>query len=169
MEPAQVIEKLKGVLADAISGEGSHAGQPWVECPRDRVHDVLAFLRSDPELAFDSLMDVTAVDYLNQGAPERYAVVYNLLASTTGTRFRVKTWAPEDDPVVPTASDLWKAADWGEREVYDMYGVEFSGHPNLIRIMLPEYYTGHPLRKDYPLRGMGERDHFPKYDREAGV
>ena len=73
----------------------------------------------------------------------------------------VKTWVDEEQPVVPTCSDLWPAAGWAEREVYDMFGIEFEGHPNLIRLLMPFDYSGHPLRKDYPLRGRGERDNFP--------
>ena len=79
----------------------------------------------------------------------------------------VKAWVPEEDPVIDSASGLWKSAPWAEREVFDMYGIEFEGHPDLKRLMLPDYYTGHPLRKDYPLTGAGERDNFPKYKRDA--
>jgi NADH-quinone oxidoreductase subunit C len=114
-------------------------------------------------------MDVTAVDWLNQGMPERFAVVYILFSFRHGHYFRVKTWVPEEDPVCDSAAGLWKSAPWAEREVYDLYGIEFDDHPGLKRLVLPEYYTGHPLRKDYPLTGAGERDHFQKYNRETGV
>ncbi len=169
MDPSQVVEKVRNVKADAVVATGAHAGQPWLEVRREQVHDVLAFLQSDPECAFDCLMDLTAVDHLNQGAPERYAVVYTLYSFPFNRYLRVKSWVPEDEPSIDSASDLWKAAPWAEREVFDLYGIEFRNHPDLKRLMLPEYYTGHPLRKDYPLRGMGERDHFPTYDRETGA
>jgi len=169
MDGSQIVEKLKAALPDAVSAAGSHAGQVWVETDRGRILDILRFLRDDPELAFDSLTDLTAVDWLDQGRPERFCVVYNLFSFRNNAYFRVKAWVPEEDPVVESASGLWKAAPWAEREVYDMYGIEFDGHPDLKRLMLPEYYTGHPLRKDYPLQGAGERDNFPKYNRETGA
>ncbi len=139
------------------------AGQRYVEVRRDRIVDLLTFMKNDAELSFECLMDVTALDYLNQGAPERFCVVYQLYSYKNNGYFRIKAFVPESDPVVDSAAAIWKSASWGEREVYDLYGIEFRGHPDLKRIQLPEYYTGHPLRKDYPLRGLGERDNFPKY------
>jgi NADH/F420H2 dehydrogenase subunit C len=167
MTGSKIVERLKAERPDSVTAVGGHAGQAWVETDRGRVLDLLRFLRDDPELAFDCLMDLTAVDYLNQGAPERYCVVYNLFSFPNNAYFRVKAWVPEEDPVIDSASALWKSAPWAEREVYDLYGIEFEGHPDLKRLMLPEYYTGHPLRKDYPLTGMGERDNFPKHERGA--
>jgi NADH-quinone oxidoreductase subunit C len=79
---------------------------------------------------------------------------------------RVKTWVPEDDPVVNTASDVWKSAPWAEREVWDLFGIKFRGHADLRRLVMPYDYSGHPLRKDYPLRGRGERFNFPKITRK---
>ena len=169
MDGPQIIERLKGILAEGVTADGAFAGQSWVETDRGHVLDILRFLRDDPELAFDCLMDLAAVDWLDQGRPERFCVVYNLFSFKNNAYFRVKAWVPEEDPVLDSASGLWKSAPWAEREVYDMHGIEFEGHPDLKRLMLPEYYTGHPLRKDYPLRGMGERDNFPKYDRETGA
>ena len=161
------IETLKAKFADQVLGVGSHAGQAWVDVKRDRIVDVLKTLRD--ECGYDMLTDVTAVDYLNQGMPERFCVVYNLYSFRDNTYFRVKVWVPEEDPLIDSASGLWKSAPWAEREVFDLYGIEFEGHPDLKRLVLPEYYTGHPLRKDYPLTGAGERDHFPKYNRETGA
>jgi len=133
-----------------------------------RLDDLDRFLKSDPELSFDELIDVTAVDHLNRGAAERYCVVYQLYSTAHNVYYRVKAWVPEDDPSIDSCAELWKSAPWAEREVYDLFGIEFRNHPDLRRLLLPEYYTGHPLRKDYPLTGMGERDHFPKYNRETG-
>jgi NADH-quinone oxidoreductase subunit C len=168
MDGAKIVEKLKAALPDAVTGSGSFAGQHWVETERSRTLPVLRLLRDDPEFSFDALMDLTAVDWLNQGMPERYCVVYILFSYRDLGYFRVKTWVPEEDPVVDSAAGLWKSAPWAEREVYDLYGIEFDGHPDLKRLMMPEYYTGHPLRKDYPVTGAGERDNFPKYNRETG-
>jgi NADH-quinone oxidoreductase subunit C len=155
------IETLKTKFADQVLGHGAHAGQAWVDVKRDRIVDVLRTLRD--ECGFDMLSDLTAVDYLNQGMPERFAVVYNLYSLRDNVRTRVKAWVPEGDPILDTASTLWKAAPWAEREVWDLMGIRFRGHPDLKRIQLPENYEGHPLRKDYPLTGRGERMNFPRY------
>jgi NADH/F420H2 dehydrogenase subunit C len=168
MDGATLVEKLKAAMPDAVTASGSFAGQHWVETERGSTLAVLRLLRDDPDYSFDCLLDLTAVDWLNQGKTERYCVVYTLLSFRDNQYFRVKAWVPEEDPVIDSASGLWKSAPWAEREVYDMYGIEFEGHPDLKRLMLPDYYTGHPLRKDYPLTGAGERDNFPKYNRDAG-
>ncbi|HEU4339033.1 MAG TPA: NADH-quinone oxidoreductase subunit C [Planctomycetota bacterium] len=169
MDGLKIIEKLVTAMPDAVTSSGSFAGQYWVEVERGNTLAVLRLLRDDPEFSFDCLMDLTATDWLNQGMPERFCVVYNLFSFRDHAYFRVKSWVPEEDPVIDSVSGLWKSAPWAEREVYDLYGIEFEGHPDLKRLMLPEYYTGHPLRKDYPVTGAGERDHFQKYNRETGV
>jgi NADH-quinone oxidoreductase subunit C len=111
---------------------------------------------------FDMLIDVTAVDYLHYPeARDRFGVIYGLLNTTTGERLIVKTFLNEPELVLPSVFPLWKGADWIEREVYDMFGIVFEGHPDLRRILMPEEFTTFPLRKDYPLRGRGERHNFP--------
>jgi NADH-quinone oxidoreductase subunit C len=111
---------------------------------------------------FDMLADITAVDYLYYAnAKDRFGVVYALLNTATGERLYVKTYVNEPDLTIPSAFPLWKGADWMEREVFDMYGILFQGHPDLRRILMPEEFTAYPLRKDYPLRGRGERHNFP--------
>jgi len=111
---------------------------------------------------FDMLAEMTAIDYLKYpDARDRFGVVYGLLNTTSGERVFVKTYLNEPDLTLPSAFPLWKGADWLEREVYDMYGIVFEGHPDLRRILLPEEFTSFPLRKDYPLRGRGERHNFP--------
>jgi NADH-quinone oxidoreductase subunit C len=111
---------------------------------------------------FDMLVDVTAVDYLHYPqAKDRFGVIYSLLNTATGERLFLKTMLNEPELVLPSAFPLWKAANWMEREVYDMFGIVFEGHPDLRRILLPEEFTAFPLRKDYPLRGRGERHNFP--------
>lgn len=163
----RALEKCRAAFADQILSEGRSAGQRFLDVKRDRVHEILAMLRDDPELRFDFLQDLCGVDYLNQGRPERFCVVYNLYSTTTHTQFRLKAFVPEEDPSLDSVSDLWPAADWAERETYDFYGITFTGHPNLKRIQLPFDYEGHPMRKDYPLIGRGERMAFPKYQRPA--
>jgi NADH-quinone oxidoreductase subunit C len=111
-------------------------------------------------------MDVTAVDHLLLEVPEipeRFSVVYQLASLFHGHRFQVKVPVPEDDPRLPSVMSLWRSAHWGERETHDMFGIEFDGNPDLRRLLMPENYPGFPLRKDYPLRGRGERDSFPQY------
>lgn len=118
---------------------------------------------------FDLLVDITAVDYLHYpDAKDRYGVVYCLTNTTTGERVVVKTHVNDPDPTVPSAYPLWKGADWMEREVFDLYGITFTGHPDLRRILMPDGFVGYPLRKDYPLRGYGERHNFEPVVRSEG-
>ncbi len=114
------------------------------------------------------LTDLTAVDYLRLDAFERFAVVYQLTSILTNRRLRVKAFVSEARAEIDSAVPLWKNADWLEREVWDLYGVRFTGHPDLRRILCPDDYTGHPLRKDYPLKGRGERSAFRRYQVEEG-
>jgi NADH-quinone oxidoreductase subunit C len=124
------------------------------------LFDVLKSLKT--EHGFDMLAELTAVDYLKYpNAVDRFGVVHCLLNTTTGERVIVKTFLNEPDLTIPSSVPLWKGADWLEREVYDMYGILFAGHPDLRRILMPEAFTSHPLRKDYPMRGRGERHNFP--------
>lgn len=121
---------------------------------------LLAFMKHD--LGFDMLAEITAIDYLEyEGATDRFGVVYVVLNTKTGERRIVKTFVNDPDPVLPSMYALWKSADWLEREVYDMFGIKFSGHPDLRRILTPEEFSAYPLRKDYPLKGRGERHNFP--------
>lgn len=133
--------------------------------PRELAYEVLHFLKE--ECGFDMLVDITAVDYLYYpNARDRFGLVWSLLNTVTGERVIVKTYLNEPDLTVRSVFDLWKAADWLEREVYDMFGIRFAGHPNLRRILLPDEFTAFPLRKDYPLRGRGERHNFRRLTRD---
>ena len=105
-------------------------------------------MRDDPELEFEMLTDLTAVDYL--GEQPRFEVVYHFYSVAKNHRLRVKVRVPEDDPVVASAVPYYASANWMEREVFDLYGIRFEGHPDLRRILLYEEFEGHPLRKDYP-------------------
>ncbi|MGE0529490.1 MAG: NADH-quinone oxidoreductase subunit C [Bdellovibrionales bacterium] len=128
--------------------------------PPDQVYNVLECLKDKG--GFDMLAEITAADYLHYPkARDRFGVMYILTNVGTGERAYVKTFLNEPDISLPSAFPLWKGADWLEREVYDMYGIVFVGHPDLRRILLPEEFTSYPLRKDYPLRGRGERHNFP--------
>jgi NADH-quinone oxidoreductase subunit C len=141
------------------------------------LHAVMAFLKSGAGGAYDFLSDVLGIDYLNYPAamPGRFAVVYNLVSYSSDRRFFVKVFLnpsiPTDgieaDPalVVDSVTDLWPGAEWTEREVFDMFGIRFRNHPDLRRILTWEAYPAHPLRKDYPLRGRGEREAYRVVDR----
>jgi NADH-quinone oxidoreductase subunit C len=133
----------------------------------EHVFAVLKCLKD--ECGFDMLADLSGVDYLHYPeAKDRYGVIYCLTNVTTGERVVVKTFANDPDPVLPSCFLLWKAADWMEREVFDMYGVVFAGHPDLRRILMPVEFASFPLRKDYPLRGRLERHNFPAIPRAEG-
>jgi NADH-quinone oxidoreductase subunit C len=133
----------------------------------ENVFAVLKFLKE--QCGFDMLVELGAADYLHYpNARDRYGVWYVLLNVATGQQLVVKTFANDPDPALPSAFPLWKGADWMEREVYDMYGVTFEGHPDLRRILMPDEFTSYPLRKDYPLRGRGERHNFAPLTRAEG-
>jgi len=128
--------------------------------PSGKLYVVLEHLWRDH--GFDMLVEMTAVDYLEYpDATDRFGVIYVLLNTTTGERLIVKTFVNPPELELPSVYPLWKSADWLEREVFDMYGITFAGHPDLRRILMPEEFTAFPMRKDYPLRGRGERHNFP--------
>jgi len=133
-------------------------GQLSIRIPREKLLELMTFLKSDKELAFDYLTDVTGVDYLKMEREPRFDVVYHLYSFQNNVRLRVKVGIDERDMDVPSMTGLWKAANWLEREAFEMFGFQFTGHPDLRRILLPDIFDGYPLRKDYPLRGRGERD-----------
>lgn len=133
-----------------------------------QVLDLLRSLKTEPRFAFNFLANITAVDHLEMGGHARYSVVYHLLNQHDSRRIVVRAWVDEEEPSLPSVESLWKTADWQEREVYDLFGIQFIDHPNLIRIMNPEYFQYHPLRKDYPLQGRGERDDFKVIKRDIG-
>ncbi|HXJ36436.1 MAG TPA: NADH-quinone oxidoreductase subunit C [Candidatus Eisenbacteria bacterium] len=124
-------------------------GQAVVMVAVDRAEASLRALRDEPALRFDFLADLSAVDYL--GRTPRFEVVYQLASHPHHHRLRVKVAVDGPEPVVPTASGLWKSALWAEREAFDMFGIRFDGHPDLRRILMYPEFEGHPLRKDYPL------------------
>jgi NADH-quinone oxidoreductase subunit C len=155
-----VIDRLHEQLgADAFSVTQFRDNTRLHASPQ-RVYALLRALKD--EHGFDMLVDLTAVDYLHYpDAVDRFGVVYALLNVETGERLYVKTMLNEPSLVLPSVFSLWKGADWMEREVFDMYGIRFEGHPDLRRILMPDEFAAYPLRKDYPLRGRGERHNFP--------
>lgn len=133
-----------GITATFVDDAEKH---PRVHVPVDRWRAVAEFLRRDPAMSFDWLACLSGVDYAAEG---RMAVVYDLWSVDHGHRFAVKAFTPDRDvPHVPTVTDLWPAADWHEREAFDLFGIVFDGHPDPRRILLADDWVGHPLRKDY--------------------
>lgn len=134
---------------------------------RGEVLRALQFARD--KCGFDYLVDITCVDYLNyRDALDRFGLVYLLANTQTNERLTLRTFVNDPEPCVPSAVPLWAGAEWLEREVWDMFGIIFEGHPDLRRILLPDEFTAHPLRKDYPLQGRGERHNFPVLHRDDG-
>ena len=158
------VASLTQAFADTRLATSEFRGQMRVMVPRDSIFDVLSWLKGH---GFDLLVDITCVDYLNyRDATDRFGLVYLLASTTTNERITLRVFLNEPDLVVPSAVPLWEGANWMEREVYDMFGIRFDGHPDLRRILLPEAFTAWPLRKDYPLQGRGERHNFPVLTRE---
>jgi NADH-quinone oxidoreductase subunit C len=151
-----LIEHVQARFAGSggITETHAHRGDHTLVVDRRTLHDVLRFCRDEPGLSFDMLTDLTAVDYSKFPGREdgpRFEVIYQLLSIPHNHRLRVKVRVSEDEPEVPTAADVWPIANWLEREVWDMFGIRFSGHPDLRRLLLYEEFVGHPLRKDYPI------------------
>ncbi len=143
------LRRLLDALPDAILATHAQHGDATAVVSRERAVEVLRLLRDDRELAFDMLSDLCAADYLEQGGEPRFEVVYHLYSVEKNHRVRIKVGVPEDDCEVDTAIEVWPGANWLEREVWDLYGIRFRGHPDLRRLLLYEEFEGHPLRKDY--------------------
>jgi len=147
-------------LGDAITESKSTYGELTLRAQSDKIIEVLRFLRDDPECRFVCFTDLCGADYPQRA--KRFDVVYHLLSPYKNHRIRVKIDADEENPV-PSVIEVFPAADWFEREVFDLYGVLFSGHPDLRRILTDYGFSGHPLRKDFPLTGHVE----VRYDDQA--
>ena len=147
------VEKLKAQWPDAVLGVEEFRGDTWITLKPSVLVDVGRLLRDDPELRYDLLIFVTAVDYAALGRAPRFWTVYNLYSLRFQRRLFMKAPLDGEPPICPSVTSVWAAANWHEREVFDLMGVVFKGHPNLRRIMMPDDWQGHPLRKDFPLGG----------------
>lgn len=143
-------EKLKARFPEDVLAAHDYRGDETVTVPREAIVRIARFLKEDPGFAMNVLMDLTAVDGLGMGWAPRFEVVYHFYSVGKNHRLRLKIRTGEKDPVA-TLTGLWPAADWLEREVWDMFGIRFEGHPDLKRILMYEEFVGHPLRKDYPI------------------
>lgn len=159
------IDFAPGPLLPGTTGDRA---QMCVRVLPGKLLDVMRFLKIDDRCRFEQLCDLTCIDYLNfPKAKDRFGVMYSLLSLSLGHRLWVKCFVNEPSPEVPSVTSVWKGAEWLEREVWDMFGVRFAGHPDLRRILTWEGFEAHPLRKDYPLRGRGERENFEKVERDS--
>jgi NADH-quinone oxidoreductase subunit C len=150
MTEADVAARVQEHFGAAVLDTYTFRGQCSVTVAPDSLRAVLMFLRD--QLSFEWLMDVGGVDYLGYDERDwRFEVVYQMLSMANNVRFRVKVAVADESTEVPTVYDLWAIANWEEREVWDMYGIVFTGHPNLRRILCHDEFVGHALRKDYPI------------------
>lgn len=147
-----VIARLLETFGDAIIETHAHRGDVTAVVAPERYKDAVRLLVTDPQLAFDFLADLTAVDRLKLKKKPRFEVVLHFYSRKLNSRFRLKTRPNNDrEPEVDSIVDIIAGANWPEREVFDMFGIRFAGHPNLKRILMYEEFVGHPLRKDYPV------------------
>ena len=143
----ETVAILRDRFPEAIVESHADRGDETVVVRPEALREVATFLHDDPELGFEVLMDVTAVDYLRR--KPRFEVVYHFLSHRRRERLRLKVAVDGKEPVVASVQDLWVSANWYEREVWDMYGIRFDGHPDLRRLLMYDEFTGYPLRKDY--------------------
>ncbi len=158
-----LLQRIQQTFSVGVTGLAEWRGDVAVTVSRDKLREVAQFLRNDPGMDFDYIVHVSSVDWPDD--EERFEVVWEFYSIRKRHRIRLKTRVPESDCAVDSLTDLWKGADFMEREVFDMMGIRFRNHPDLRRILMPDDYTeGYPLRKDFPLRGKGWRDTFDFLD-----
>ncbi|MBE2270653.1 MAG: NADH-quinone oxidoreductase subunit C [Anaerolinea sp.] len=146
------VEAVKGKFPDALLDVVTFRDETTLVIHPQQLVNVARYLRDTNGLIYNYLSDVSSVDYYpDYNRPGRFGVCYHLLSMLYNRRVRVKVYLPEDEPVVPTVTQVYPAANWLEREIYDMMGIIFEGHPDLRRVLLPEDWDGHPLRRDAPL------------------
>ncbi|MBN2438656.1 MAG: NADH-quinone oxidoreductase subunit C [Deltaproteobacteria bacterium] len=158
MAECTACELLKEKFPEAVRGIEEFRGEAHVTVDKGQLRAVMTFLKESDRTCYDLLIDMAGVDSGSESP--RFMVVYLLHSMKFNNRLEIKIGVPEG-AAVDTVSDIWKAADWMEREVYDLFGIEFSRHPDLRRILLPDDFVGHPLKKDYPLRGVDFEKPFP--------
>lgn len=152
-------ERIHGRFGDGVLRTHEWRGDLAVTVKRESLHAVCRFLRDDPAMDFDYIVHVSSVDWPDD--EERFEVVYEVYSIRHRHRVRVKTRVPEGDCSVDSLTDVWRGAEFMEREVFDMMGIRFRNHPDLRRILMPDdFQEGYPLRKDFPLQGKGWRDTF---------
>lgn len=146
MDVAHLLRNMRSRFGDALTAVVAEDKHPRAHTTAEHWRAIAQWLRNDPMTLMDWLACISAVDYLAEG---RFCAAYDLYSTQHRHRLAVKVFVPRDRAVIPSVADLWPAADWHEREAYDLMGIRFEGHPDLRRILLPEDWQGHPLRKDY--------------------
>jgi len=159
MEPLQIAQKIQDQFADVVTSTEEYRGQASVTVNKKNILEVCRYLHDEPGLDFDYLRDLTAVDYMGKKEP-RFEVVYHLFSIKHRHMIRLKAPVTENDCVINSVVPVWVGANWHERECYDLFGIRFEGHPDLRRILLPDDWEGHPLRKDYPVAGPQPEDEW---------
>lgn len=158
MEPLQIADKLKERFPEEVLDVREFRGQVSVTVRKGRILEICRFLHDDPEISLDYLRDLCGVDYLGK-KENRFEVVYQLYSVHHRHALRLKAEVPERDARIDSVMPIWVGVNWHERECYDMFGITFSGHPDLRRVLLPEDWEGYPLRKDYPVKGPDKEWH----------
>jgi NADH-quinone oxidoreductase subunit C len=155
-----VYRRVRELVPDALApGSHLHQGDLVLMARAERLLDLARLLRDDPELGFDYLSCLTAIDWPDRA--KRFQVVWTLTSLARRRRFNLVAEVGLDEAeagLVPSVREVWRTADWQEREVWDMFGIRFAGHPDLRRLLLPGWWEGHPLRRDYPVEGRGEHE-----------
>lgn len=154
------IERLREYSPASIKATTEFRGDLTVTVPKTDIVRICEFLKSDPELAFDMVIDICGVDMYRADA--RFEVIYNLYSLKNRKYIRLKVPVEESDPVVPTVTGVWAGANWHERETFDMFGITFAGHPDLRRMYMPEDFEYYPLRKDFPVMGIPDSIPLPR-------
>jgi NADH-quinone oxidoreductase subunit C len=162
MEPMEIATHLATAFSDEVRKIDEFRGQVSVTVRKRRIKDIMSNLWAAPEYHFDFLEDLCGADYLGKKEP-RFEVVYFLHSMRHRHKIRIKAEVPENDCFIDSVTNIWTGANWHERECYDLFGIQFIGHPDHRRILMPEDWEGHPLRKDYPLQSnLGERE-WPEF------
>ena len=151
MKSEEIIEKVKTAWGEQIQRGDVTLGDPVIHIKPESLHAIAEFLRDDPDLNFHYLSHISGVDYLDQDRDPRFEAVYELHSLYKNHSIRIRVGISEENPSVPTVVDLWSSATYPERELYDMFGLNIEGHPDLKRLLMPEDWEGHPLRRDYSL------------------
>ncbi|MBI5961770.1 MAG: NADH-quinone oxidoreductase subunit C [Chloroflexi bacterium] len=149
MADVNPVESLRAAFSDAVQDVQEFRGEITFIIDRDHIVDVCRYCRDTKGLEYNFLSDVAGVDYFPQ--EPRFAVSYHLYSMIHNRALRLKVLLPGEEPEIPSVIGLFPSANWSEREIYDMFGITFTGHPDLRRLLMPEDWDGHPLRKDYPL------------------
>jgi NADH-quinone oxidoreductase subunit C len=151
-KPLDPVEALNGAHPNVVQDTHQFRNETTIIVAPKDVVAAARYLRDTPGLHYNYLSDISAVDYYPEyNRPGRFGVSYHLYSMLHSRRIRLKVFVQEDETVVPTMTVLWSAANWLEREIYDMMGIEFEGHPDMRRVLMPDDWNGHPLRRDYPL------------------